>query len=221
MGRALQPNQILTCIKLIDAPSSLIYICSMVAKAKSDLPEAVLEPGTVKWLYDLANANFKAQTDLDESVWRSMSFVAALFALSVAVFRGISPHLIFHGNWTEWLAGSLYLCGIACFCVAFVFLVWIAWEREFLHPARDGDVKRYAVELTQWHRSQKGKLDAVDSKVVGDLQMFMVDLLVKANDRNLRLISRRLAGRSRSIILMLAGFALLCASEATIFVSKL
>jgi hypothetical protein len=186
---------------------------------KSDPPVPVLEPETVKWLYDLANANFKAQADLDESVWRSMSFVAALFALSVAVFRGVQPHLSFHGSWPEWLAGSLYLCGIACYCSAFVFLVWITWEREFLHPARDGDVKRYAVELSQWHRSQKGDRKAVDGKVVGDLQVFMVELLVKANDRNLSLISRRLAGRSRSIILMLAGFALLCASEATILIS--
>ena len=193
----------------------------MTVKANPAIPEVPLEPETVKWIYDLANANFKAQADLDESVWRSMSFVAALFALSVAVFRGIEPHLSFSGNWPQWLAGALYLLGIACFCISFGFLAWIAWEREFLHPARDGDVKRYATELTQWHKSQKATKNAVDSKVIDDLQLFMVDLLVKTNDRNLGIISKRLAGRSRSIIFMLSGFALLCASEATIFVSKL
>jgi hypothetical protein len=193
----------------------------MAVKAKPSESEPTLEPETVKWLYDLANANFKAQTDLDESVWRSMSFVAALFALSVAVFRGVAPHLNFNGGWPEWLASALYLLGIVCFCVAFVYLVWIAWEREFLHPARDGDVKRYASELTQWHRSRKAGRDPIDAKVIEDLQLFMVDLLVKTNDRNLGIISNRLAGRSRSIIFMLSGFALLCASEATIFMSKL
>lgn len=190
-------------------------------RAKSDTQESSLGPETVKWLYDLANANFKAQSDLDESVWRSMSFVAALFALSVAVFRGVQPHLNLVGSWQEWLAATFYLSGISCFCASLIILTWIVWGREFLHPARDGDVRRYAAELTHWHRSQKAKPDAVDGKVVEDLQLFMVDLLVKANDRNLRLISRRLAGRSRSIIGMLAGFALLCASEATIFMSKL
>jgi hypothetical protein len=193
----------------------------MSSKAKPDPAVANLEPETVQWLYELSTANFKAQTDLDESVWRSMSFVAALFALSVAVFRGVEPHLNFHGSWPEWLAGLLYIVGITCFCTAFGFLMWIVWEREFLHPARDGEVKRYAAELTQWHKSKKAKPEAVDGKVVADLQVFMVDLLVKANDRNFGLISRRLAGRSRSIILMLAGFALLCASEATIFLSNL
>lgn len=192
----------------------------MTVKPSSDQPELNLEPGTVKWLYDLANSNFKAQTDLDESVWRSMSFVAALFALSIAVFRDVRPHLSFYGSWPELLAGVLYLIGIACFCSAFAFLVWIAWEREFLHPARDGDVKSYALELTQWHISLGTKSEVVDRNVVADMQLFMVDLLVKANDRNLPLISRRLAGRSRSIILMLAGFALLCVSEATIFMSS-
>ena len=192
----------------------------MPIKSKSDQPEVSLDPETVGWLYDLASDNFKAQTDLDESVWRSLSFVAALFALSVAVFRGVEPHLRFHGSWIEFLAGSFYVLGIVCFAGAFGFLVWIVWEREFLHPARDGEVKRYASELTQWRGSQMRGKAGIGSKVVADLQLFMVDLLVKANDRNLRLISRRLAGRSRAIILMLAGFAFLCLSEATIFIGK-
>lgn len=193
----------------------------MVVKQKPEPQEPPLDPETVKWLYDLASTNFKAQSDLDESVWRTMSFVAALFALSVAVFRDVEPHLKFNGNWPEWLAGAIYLLGIACFCAAFGFLAWIVWEREFLHPARDSDVRRYANELTLWHRSQRVGKGAIDSKVVADLHLFMVDLLVKANDRNLGIIAKRLRGRSRSIIFLLSGFALLCASEALIFLSKL
>lgn len=184
-------------------------------------PEQILDPIAVDWLYNLATSNFKAQTDLDESVWRSLSFVAALFALSVAVFRGMKPHLLFRGSWHEWFSGAFYIMGIACFLLAFLFLVWIVWEREFLHPAKDGEVKRYATELAQWHGALQRKSSDVGTKVVEDLQLFMVDLLVKANDRNLPLITRRLAGRSRAIVLMLAGFAFLCASEASMFLGKL
>jgi hypothetical protein len=193
----------------------------MVAKPKLEQPAPSLDPLAIEWLYGLANSNFKAQGDLDESVWRSLSFIAALFALSVAVFRGMEPPLNFHGSWLEAIAGTLYLLGIAWFILAFAFLVWIVWEREFLHPAKDGEVKLYAAELTQWHRSKSRNSGDVGKDVVVDLQLFMVDLLVKANDRNLPLITRRLVGRSRAIILMLAGFAFLCGSEATIFISKL
>jgi hypothetical protein len=193
----------------------------MTTKPEVENSEASLDPLAVDWLYNLASSNFKAQADLDESVWRSLSFIAALFALSVAVFRGMEPHLQFHGSWPEWIAGSFYILGIGCFVLSFGFLVWIVWEREFLHPAKDGEVKRYALELTLWHRSKLRKKSDLGETVVNDLQSFMVDLLVKANDRNLPLITRRLVGRSRAIILMLAGFAFLCASEGIIFMSKL
>ena len=193
----------------------------MAVKKGSEIPEAPLDPVAIEWLYSLANANFKAQADLDESVWRSLSFIAALFALSVAVFRNTEPHLRFHAGWVNLIAGSFYILGILCFIISFGFLVWIVWEREFLHPARDGQVKQYATELTGWHRSRLGKRGDVGKDVVGDLHLFMVDLLVKANDRNLPLIKSRLAGRSRAIILMLTGFAFLCASEASIFIGKL
>ncbi len=192
----------------------------MAAETKPESPEPPLDSETIAWLYELASNNFKAQTDLDESVWRSLSFVAALFALSVAVFSDVEPHLHFSKVWPDWVAGSLYVGGIACFVFAFMFLVWIVWEREFLHPAKDAEVKRYATELTQWHRSRTKGRAGTGTRVVDELRLFMVDLLVKANDRNLRLISRRLAGRSRAIVLMLAGFAFLCAGEAIIFISE-
>ena len=193
----------------------------MVTKPQTDELTPSVDPLTVKWLYDLANSNFKAQTDLYESFWRSLSFVAALFALSIAEFRGMQPHVSINGSWFECFAGAFYILGIVCFMLAFLFLVWIVWEREFLHPAKDGEVKQYAAELTHWHRSRLQKVGDVGAIVVVDLELFMVDLLVKANDRNLPLITRRLAGRSRAIVLMLAGFAFLCASEASMFLSQI
>lgn len=186
-----------------------------------EAPSEKLDPLVVEWLYNLANSNFKSQADLDESVWRSLSFIGALFALSVAVFRGLEPVFDFHGTWLETIASSFYLVGMLCFVLAFAFLAWIVWEREFLHPAKDGEVKIYAEELTNWHRSRLHKSGDVGKVVVDDLHLFMVDLLVKANDRNLPLITRRLAGRSRAIILMLVGFAFLSGSEASIYISRL
>jgi hypothetical protein len=180
-----------------------------------------LDPETTEWLYESANATFKSQSDLDESVWRSMSFVAALFALSVAVFREIPPHFSFHGPWPETVASTFYTLGITCFGGAFIYLVWIVWEREFLHPAKDDEVKRYATELTQWYRNQPKPRKDIGTKVVGDMQLFMVDLLAKANDRNLNLIRSRLIGRSRVILFLLFGFAFICASEATMFIGPL
>ena len=192
----------------------------MTTASKTELPAPPLDSEAIAWLYELANSNFKAQTDLDESVWRSMSFVAALFALSVAVFRDVKPQLNFSAIWPDWIAGSLYVVGIACFVAAFGFLVWIVWEREFLHPAKDAEVKHYAVELTEWHRAKAKSRTGTGAKVVDELRLFMIDLLVNANDTNLRLIRGRLVGRSRAILLMLAGFAFICMSEAIMYASR-
>lgn len=177
-------------------------------------------PDTLKLVFEIAAASYKEQTDLDESVWRTMPFIAALFALAVSVIRFIPPHFSFNEAFLISFASLLYVAAIIMFTGAFAY-VWMALKpREFEIPAKSLQIRDYAHSLINWHVSAVTEESQIDTKVTSEVRLFMIDQLCNANETNFVLIQKRLAARSRTILLMLTGFALISLSEVILFVNE-
>lgn len=175
---------------------------------------------TSKQLFDIVSATYKEQTDLDESVWRAMPFIAALFAIAVTVFRFIEPHFAFNSSVPVFLSSFFYCLSIVSFFLAFLFFWAAVKPREFEYPAASTQIRNHAAELTIWHHAAKTLDKKIDNQVVNDLRLFMINQLSEVNQINLVVVRKRLAARSNTIIWMFAGFAFVMASEITIFLSK-
>ena len=175
---------------------------------------------TSKQLFDIVSATFKEQTDLDESVWRAMPFIAALFGIAITVFRFVEPHFSFNTTIAAFAAGLLYLLSIAAFVFAFVFFWAAVKPREFEYPSAGKKIHNHAKALTAWHRAANTPEKKIDDEVTNDLRIFMINQLSDVNETNLIVVSKRLSARSRTILLMLAGFAFVMASEMIIFIEK-
>ncbi len=175
---------------------------------------------TSKQLFDIVAASYKEQTDLDESVWRAMPFIAALFGIAITVFRFVEPHFSFNTTIAGFAAGLLYLLSIAAFIFAFFFFWAAVKPREFEYPSASDKILNHAKELTAWHRAAKTPEKKIDDEVTNDLRIFMINQLSDVNSTNLIVVRKRLSARSRTILLMLAGFAFVMASEMIIFIDK-
>ena len=179
-----------------------------------------LRPDTLKFLQEVVTASYKEQADLDESVWRTMPFFAALYGLAVTVIRSIPPHLAFFGDAIEFVASLFYVLSIASFVLAFVYLWIAAMPRYFETPAKSFEIRDHAVALSNWYLSTKAVEKAIDAKVTGDLRRLFVNQVSNATEANRPGVEKRLAARSRTILLLLAGFAFISASEMLMFVTS-
>lgn len=181
-----------------------------------ELPQS-MRPETLKLLFDVASDAFKQQRDTDESIWRTLPFVGALFGFAIPVIRFASPHYDFSGSWLEVVGGSFYILSIFSFAVAFGYLWPLVKPRYFEYPADIGVTRDYAQTLTRWYAENKEHYKRIDAKVVDDVRVSLIDQYAKASSANMGHIERRLLARSRTITFLLAGFALISLSEMLMF----
>lgn len=185
---------------------------------KSEQP---IRSESLKFLYDVISTSYKEQADLDESVWRSMPFIAALFGLAVTVIRFVPPHLSFKDSEFQILAATFYVAAMAAFVLAFVYFWQVAMPRYFETPAKSFEMRDHAIELTSWYISEKSAQKAIDGNVADDLRRVAVDQLSNAIESNRSVVDKRLAARSRTILLLLAGFAFISLSEMFMLVTNI
>lgn len=185
-----------------------------MTKETTEIP---LRSDSLKFLYDVVSASYKEQNDLDESVWRSMPFIAALFGLAVTVMRFVPPHLVFEAAWIQIVASLLYIASIASFVAAFIYFWAVAMPRYFETPAKGIELRDHARALTSYYADKKSADKAIDGKVADDMRNVMIDQLSNAIEANRPVVERRLAARSRTILLLLAGFAFISVSEMLMF----
>ncbi len=172
---------------------------------------------SLKLLHEFAATAYKEQNDLDESVWRAMPFIAALFGLAVTVIRFVPPHLSFVDGIPRFAASALYVGAMASFVLAFAYFWMVALPRYFETPAKTVEIRDHAAALTIWYESTGKREKPIDFQVADDLRRLMIDQLGNATETNRPVVEKRLAARSRSILLLLAGFAFISFSEMLMF----
>jgi hypothetical protein len=180
-------------------------------------PEVSIRSDSLKFLYDVVSASYKEQNDLDESVWRSMPFIAALFGLAVTVMRFVPPHLDFLKNGVQTTTSLLYIASMASFVAAFIYFWSVAMPRYFETPAKGIELRNHARALTSYYADKKTADKTIDGKVADDMRSVMIDQLSNAMEANRPVVEKRLSARSRTILLLLAGFAFISVSEMLIF----
>ena len=89
--------------------------------------------------------------------------------------------------------------------------------RYFETPAKSIEILDHAVALSNWYLSTKAVEKGIDAKVTGDLRRLFVNQVSNATEANRPGVEKRLAARSRTILLLLAGFAFISASEMLMF----
>ncbi len=172
-----------------------------------------LRPETLKFLFETSSEAFKQQSDLDESVWRSMPFIGALFGFAISVIGSVSKRHDFSLSWPD----VFYFLAVASFSAAFFYVCLTVVIRNFEYPAKSSETRDYAQKLTAWYKANKEHHQRIDAKVVDDMRRFMVDQLASANETNLINVRKRLIARSRAIIFLLFGFFFISVSEMLIF----
>ena len=178
-------------------------------------PPSTLKTATLKTLFDISADAFKQQSDLDESVWRSLPFIAALFGFAISIIGTAAPRHQF-----SWAASNIfYFLAIFAFCVASFYVYLAVRVREFEYPAKTAETRDYAVKLTAWYAANNVHHARIDAKVVDDIRAFMIDQLASANKTNQIHLRKRLLARSFAINIMLVGFLFISVSEAIIFVT--
>jgi hypothetical protein len=179
--------------------------------------EQSIRSGTLELLFEIVSTSYKEQNDLDESVWRSMPFIAALFGLAVTVIRFVPPHLDFTATWVE-VAGSFFYVGsMISFVLAFLYFWQVAMPRYFETPAKSLALRDHASDLTNWYIAENTSDKSIDGKVADDMRRVIINQLGNATEANRPVVEKRLAARSRTILLLLAGFAFISLSEMLIF----
>lgn len=176
-----------------------------------------LRSETLKFLFETSSEAFKQQRDTDESIWRTLPFVGALFGFAIPVIRFASPHYDFSGSWFEIIGGGFYILSILSFALAFGYLWPLVKPRYFEYPADIGVTRDYAQTLTRWYAENKEHYKRIDAKVVDDVRVSLIDQYAKASSANMGHIAQRLIARSRTITFLLAGFALISLSEMLMF----
>lgn len=176
-------------------------------------PQYQLRSETLKFLFETSSEVFKQQSDLDESVWRSMPFIGALFGFAISVIGSVSKR----HDFSYTMPDIFYFLSIGSFCAAFFYVCLTVVIRNFEYPAKSSETRDYAHKLTTWYKSNKEHHQRIDAKVVDDMRRFMVDQLASANETNLTNVRKRLMARSRAIIFLLFGFLFISVSEMFIF----
>ena len=78
-------------------------------------PQYQLRSETLKFLFETSSEVFKQQSDLDESVWRSMPFIGALFGFAISVIGSVSKR----HDFSYTMPDIFYFLSIGSFCAAF------------------------------------------------------------------------------------------------------
>lgn len=176
---------------------------------------------TVEYVESLASDSFKRQVDLDESVWRSLPFIAATFAFVAAVVgRAAQDVPDFQFGFYEVVTRLLLVAAVFSLAWTLRWFFVVLKPREYEYPADDASVRQFAEEMTNYYAELNLAGDDLDKKVVEELRLFMVDQYGSAARTNLRLNAVRLQARGKVLLFILIGFVLAFSCEAAIFLHR-
>lgn len=197
-----------------------------IADRAPDVPSAIgavpeLEIGTIKYLGDLASESFKRQMELDESVWRSLPFFAAIFAF-VATVIGRSAI-----DAPKWELAFYPISTAVLLLFAVLSLGWsLRWfwivlmPREYEYPSPDALVQQYARDTLAFHAASGVDAADLDARTERDLRLFMMEQYGNAAAANLTHNATKLKARPKVLLFLLVSFVLAFACEATIFFNR-
>ncbi|MCW4460596.1 hypothetical protein OK349_02675 [Sphingomonas sp. BT-65] len=187
--------------------------------ATDDRSPSVFTKDSNEFLEATAKDFYKSQTDLDESIWRSLPFFAAAFIFVATVIGQSATRLPkLATNFFEIVTHLLFL--VSCLLCAWV-LRWfytLLKPREYEFPASFESLKSYATELENYHSSNGLSDESRDAAVTNDLREFLAEQYGTGASANLRHNAERLKARSKVLLFMLLAFLLAFLCHATIFI---
>ena len=187
-----------------------------VAEAKSqpelDVPAPRAE--TVKYLSELAQGSYERQSELTESVWRSLPFFAAALALAVTLIGRVAENVpALSGD--PWAAAANILLWLSI--AAFVWTLRWFWEviapRTHVYPADDADVWEYARGLTEYYSASGSRDEELDQLVLNELRALVAHQFGDAARANLSNNLAMLKARSQLLLFVMIGFVLVILAQ--------
>jgi hypothetical protein len=170
-------------------------------------------------LRDSASKSFDRFNELDESVWRSLPFFAAVFGFAATLIGTAIPDLPrFDTPVFAAFTHALLMLSTFSFAWAFRWFVAIIKRRSYEYPAEDSDVRSFAESLTAYHAQQGVDVADLDAKVVHELIVIEGAQLADAARLNGLNARERLNARSLTLQFLMVGFGLALANSITIFV---
>ncbi len=207
----------------------LAAIASVLRGAADRIEPVTREPresgelgeGTLKRLEEHAAETFKREVDLDESVWRTLPFMAATFAFVAAVVGKASTDMpAFSSSFYNLLTRLLLFLAVASLAWALRWFFVVLRPREYEYPAATPAVQTYAEEMSDYHSALGFQGEDLDAKVVEELRLFMVSQYASAVGTNQRRNAVRFEARGKVLLFMLIGFVLAFSCEAIIFIHR-
>lgn len=180
-----------------------------------------MTPKTWAYLSDVIGDSFKREVDLEESVWRTLPFFVAAFALAITLMSYISDATRqLSSMWASILAYLLFAASVAAFAWAFRWFWSVVRPLEYQYPPSDEDLLTYSDGLADYHRQMGLAGDALDEALATDMKVFVTSQLAAASGKNRTNNAIRVLARSQAILFLLIAFGLAILSEAIIFVDS-
>lgn len=174
-----------------------------------------------EYLEKLAFESYKREVDQDESIWRSMPFLATSIALVVTVIGYSAQRMAaLIARWPEALVYGLLAGAAAAFVASFGYMLWMVRQRLYRYPPTDLEFAQYAEQLREYHLAEGVMPAELNAAVVADLRQFARCEFGAAAAHNRANNLARQAARTRSFLGMLVGLALALAASVVIFFSE-
>ncbi len=169
---------------------------------------------TSKFLDEKSFESFKRQTDLEESIWRSLPLFSGGLIAAGAIISSIA-------NVLPPLAWSVFAmlayASVATATGLFGVSIWWLWQlikpREFDYLPDDALVSNYAESLTQFYKGQGLSGDALDKSVASELRAYIRAAYIDAAKSTFGHNQERLSARSQVTVFLLWGFVLALAAD--------
>ncbi|WP_140847313.1 hypothetical protein [Sphingomonas glacialis] len=177
---------------------------------------------TAKYLDDRAAESFKRQTDLEESVWRSLPlFTGGLIAAGAIISSTAKALPPFGMDLYRCLAYGALLLATGTFAVAFWWLWQVVRPREFDYPADDELIAAYANDMLAFHAGSGLTGETLDATVARELRLYMANTFAIAAKSTFANNQRRLSARGQVLVFLLSGFLLAFVCDAIIYGHRL
>jgi hypothetical protein len=180
-----------------------------------------ISSSAIEYLATITSDSFKRQNDLEESVWRSLPFLAAIFVFVAALLARAAEDL----PEPEWrllsiATHALLAVGLISLALVLWYLVVLLRARAYSLPAPDAEIASYAEEVSAYHRSSGVNETEADRRGLDDLRIFMARQYGESASINRAHNATRVEARGRVLVFLFLGFLLALACEMTIFITK-
>jgi len=178
-----------------------------------------LGPEAVEYLSEIAKDAYDQQAELNESVWRSLPFFAAVLGLAVTLMGRAAVDLpaldvSLYGSSTN---AMFFLSGVS-FAWAFRWLWLVLSSRDYEYPSDQAEVQIFAEQMVAYHSALGLSGPELDMRVTQELRAFRAQQLGDAARANLANNTVKLNARSQLLLFMMIGFLLAMATGTTTYI---